>query len=89
MNNGGDREQARARKLLADRWTGKITPEIADAFKAIGWEFAGQVYAILKCSACRDKPNRPDSEFENEKRKLVAEHLGDDEDGIASSLAGD
>lgn len=70
-----------------ERWEGKLTPFWREQFKANGWRFAGSLYAVLRCPCCKDNGTHEGAEDRALKATVVAELLGDDEDGILSELA--
>jgi hypothetical protein len=73
----------------AKAWT-ELSPSLRliqryrDKFKAAGYEFGASVMNVVRCPAC-PKDAKPDSDKVAFKATIV-EMLGDDEDGIASTL---
>lgn len=73
----------------AKAWT-ELSPRMRlfdryrEKFKAIGFEFGGSVLNVLRCPAC-PKDAKPDPDLAALKAGIV-EILGDDEDGIASTM---
>jgi hypothetical protein len=67
-------------------------PGVREALARDGWKFGSSVLAILECPCCKANAEHngdPDSEdVANRKmqRSVLADLLGDDEDGLASML---
>jgi len=62
-------------------------PGVREALARDGWKFAGNsVNAILRCPACPKGEEGDNTTARAEARMVIAELLGDDEDGIASML---
>ena len=62
----------------------KLSPRYRKRFRAAGWEFGDSVLDVRRCPAC-PKAAKVDPEKAAIKAAIV-EALGDDEDGIASTL---
>lgn len=81
---------------LAKRASDKGTPlneiGVRQALEKAGWKFGGSsVLAILNCPCCRrnaENSSEPDPDAEDRamRRSVLAEVLGDDEDGLQSML---
>ena len=81
----------RAKAFIADPLR-TLTPELREAFDERGWKFGATIFTILRCSCCdaNEADNGPPDKDEVEQRKagmlLVEEGLGDDHDGLISTL---
>ena len=62
----------------------RLSPRYREKFRAAGYEFGGSILDVMRCPCC-PKSAKPDQEQAAFKAALV-ELLGDDEDGIASTL---
>lgn len=69
--------------------TGRV-PNVAwirESYTRAGWVLAGwSVFAVLRCSSCRDNAPVPDSAERAARAVAVVSVLGNDADGIAASL---
>ena len=79
---GADHAAAEAWSKLSS--AKKLSSFFRAQFKVVGWEFGTSVLDVRHCPACR-KDAEPDAEKEAIKSAIV-EALGDDEDGIASTM---
>lgn len=64
-------------------------PGVREAFARNGWKFAGNsVLAILRCPCCpkSEDSDNPNAKTRTDARRVLADLLGDDEDGLASML---
>jgi hypothetical protein len=73
----------------AKSWTGlsqtlRLNQRYREKFRAAGYEFGASVMNVIRCPAC-PKHAKPDSDKAAFKATIV-EMLGDDEDGIASTM---
>lgn len=62
----------------------KLTPNIRRCVKEAGWEFGSSIFVIQRCPGCPD-----DVEVDEERKacfEAVAELMGDDLDGFASTM---
>jgi hypothetical protein len=62
----------------------RLNQRYREKFKAAGYEFGASVMNVVRCPAC-PKDAKPDPDKAALKAGIV-EILGDDEDGIASTL---
>ena len=62
----------------------RLSPRYRKKFKAAGYEFGASIFDVAHCRCC-PKAARPDPENTAVKAAII-EALGDDEDGIASTL---
>jgi hypothetical protein len=62
----------------------RLSPHYREKFKAAGWQFGASILDVCHCPAC-PKGARPDPE-KAAMEDAIAEALGDDEDGIASTM---
>jgi len=62
----------------------RLSERYREKLKAVGYEFGGSVFDVIKCPAC-PKGVKPDPDKAALKAGLT-EILGDDEDGIASTF---
>jgi len=62
----------------------RLSPRYRQKFQAAGWEFGQSIMNVIRCPCC-PKDAKPDPEKATLKTALV-ETLGDDEDGIASTM---
>jgi hypothetical protein len=62
----------------------RLSPRYREKFKAAGYEFGASILDVRRCPCC---PNgaKPDGEKAAMKAAII-EALGDDEDGIASTM---
>lgn len=66
---------------------GKPNPVMLERLIADGCRFAsGRLYAVLRCPCCRGNGPLPDARDRTGDRRLLADLLGDDEDGLAAML---
>jgi hypothetical protein len=77
-----DHEEAKA-------WFGlptkeRLTARYRERFKAAGWEFGASILDVRRCPCC-PAGAKPDPEKVAMKAAII-EALGDDEDGIASTM---
>lgn len=63
----------------------KLYPYIRKAFKDIGYVFGESLYHIIQCPCCKANGSTKDKEL-SDKVKTVCSLLGDDLDGIESTL---
>lgn len=82
----------RAKAFLADPKR-TLTPELREALGERGWKFGATVFTILECSCCdvneadNGSPNKDEVEQRKAGMLLVEEGLGDDHDGLISTLS--
>ncbi len=75
-------EEAEAwRSLSANE---RLAPRYREKFRAAGYDFGGSIYNVRRCPCCPS-----DAKTDPEKAAMkaaIVEALGDDEDGIASTM---
>jgi hypothetical protein len=62
----------------------RLSSHYRERFKAVGWQFGASILDVRRCPSC-PKDAKPDQEKAAMKSAIV-EALGDDEDGIASTM---
>jgi hypothetical protein len=62
----------------------RLNSRYREKFKVVGYQFGASVLNVIHCPAC-PKDARPDPDIAAMKAELI-ELLGDDEDGIASTM---
>ncbi len=77
-----DPEEAEAWRGLSRRE--RLSSPYREKFKAAGYEFGASVYNVVRCPCC-PKDAKPDPD-KAALKSAPAEMLGDDEDGLASTL---
>jgi hypothetical protein len=82
FDTGVTPEEARAWSSL--RRCRKLSHYYREQFRAVGWEFGLTVINVIRCPCCpkETKPNRERAEI----KAALEELLGDDPDGLASTL---
>src|ERR1043166_9334216 len=79
---GISEEEATAWRMLSAR--ARLSNRYREKFKAAGWKFGASIFDVRRCPAC-PKDAKPDREKVAMKTAII-EALGDDDDGIASTL---
>ena len=65
----------------------ELAEETPHDLAAEGWSFGQNRLVVLRCPACpKDGSGLPDAETRIEAVQEIAQLLGDDEDGLASTL---
>lgn len=79
-------------KIASNEGTPISNSVYREALERDGWKFAGSILAILRCPCCKSNeehngPSDPEAVKDREmKRSVLADLLGDDEDGLACEL---
>ena len=89
-----DREKYGANSPLVrpyegEAWEGKLTTFWRSQFEALGWQFGGSLYAVMRCPCCKDNEERPGAEERRAAYEVVSDVMAGDDDGVASTLATD
>jgi hypothetical protein len=70
-------------KYKGEPWTGQLTDFWRREFKALGWEFGGNLAIVLRCNCCEANGPREDAEDRRADYETIDSLLGDDLDGAA------
>jgi hypothetical protein len=79
-----------AAKIASEKGTPLNDIEVKGALERDGWKFGGSVLAVLHCPCCKsneeENPDKSDIATRTLQYEILAEVLGDDEDGLQSML---